>query len=90
MRKRYHEETWGKKNFVRLSEQTGTGGTLNEDIKIHGSVSSLLRSSFFHRYLFSMFFFFFCGDRENNRQQPVARARTIVFKEFFVVLIYVV
>lgn len=88
MRKRYHEETWGKKNFVRLSEQTGTGGTLNEDIKIHGSVSSLLRSLFFHRYLFSMFFF--CGDRENNRQQPVARARTIVFKEFFVVLIYVV
>lgn len=88
MRKRYHEETWGKKNFVRSSEQTGTGGTLNEDIKIHGSVSSLLRSSFFHRYLFSMFFF--CGDRENNRQQPVARARTIVFKEFFVVLIYVV
>lgn len=73
MRKRYHEETWGKKNFVRLSEQTGTGGTLNEDIKIHGSVSSLLRSSFFHRYLFSMFFFFFfaaIGKIIGNNRSP--------------------
>lgn len=72
MRKRYHEETWGKKNFVRLSEQTGTGDTLNEDIKIHGSVSSLLRSSFFHRYLFSMFFFFFAaiGKIIGNNRSP--------------------
>lgn len=73
MRKRYHEETWGKKNFVRSSEQTGTGGTLNEDIKIHGSVSSLLRSSFFHRYLFSMFFFFFfaaIGKIIGNNRSP--------------------
>lgn len=71
MRKRYHEETWGKKNFVRLSEQTGTGGTLNEDIKIHGSVSSLLRSSFFHRYLFSMFFFFAAiGKIIGNNRSP--------------------
>lgn len=34
-----------------------TGGALNEGIKIHGSASSLLRSSFFRRYLFFFFSF---------------------------------